>query len=485
MILVSSYALAALPLGSLAEVAGLAVDGERVIVDTGGGVAVYAASGALVETRARRAPAVSAADAAKGVVERARWEGRDVELTIDGRLRVGAAPGGPAFDVDLPGPGADMAVRGDTLRVAATAGALELGPRGARRLRVLATAVGEGSAWGAWGTLDGAVVGDDGRRVTAVPGGAVTALGGLGDAWFVGTTNGLWRVGDGDTRRVDPAGLCGGFVTGLTRWRGDLVVSTFDGGACVARDGAWESLPLPSPMTNDALAVGDTLWIATAAGLVAFDAAGARTVVGEVPDEAPRGAPGTNHDGVNGLAANGDALWAVDVLGPVKVGPEGWQRYRWAVSGHSYQAVAACATGEVWVGSEDDGLAVTGVPFGRRNGRSSWRHVSVSDGLPEDWVMAVACAGRDAAWIGTYREGVGRMDARGWHPVAGLEGAWTQVLAVDGADLWVGTADGAWVVRDGVATQVSVADTWAILPEESGVWLGTRAGLEWVGRGPR
>jgi ligand-binding sensor domain-containing protein len=390
-----------------------------------------------------------------------------VSWTADGRLLL---PTGP---LTLPGPVADVAVVGGELRVATHVAAVIVGAQGTRVLPIPATAAGP-----VWGTAEGALLDDDGRRVAAVPA-AVRAVLERDGALWVGTGAGLFRVADG-LRRLDPPGPCGAFVTGVDLVDGAPVIATFQDGACRLGPTGWTALDLPTPLTNDVLVRDGAIWVATAAGLARVDHAGT-AVFGEVVDEAPRGAPGLNHPGANALADGPGGLWVADVLGPVRVGDDGaWQRHRWGVSGHSYQAIAACPWGDVWLGAEDDGLAFTGPGPGpgTRNGRSRWRHVSVSHGLPEDWVMAVACAGPGAAWVGTYRRGVGRIDARGWHPVPGLEREWVQALAVDGETLWVGTADGLIAVRGDRIERLSRADVHALRVADGDLWVGTRAGLE-------
>lgn len=277
-------------------------------------------------------------------------------------------------------------------------------------------------------------------------------------------------------------GACGNFVTGAARWGDELVVGTFDQGACVLRRGEWVSLELPSTMVNDVVVHQGALWVATAEGLVRVAKDLSTTAYGEVGNDQPRSAPGLNHPGANALAARGKELWVADVLGPVWVSDTGWRRYRWSVTGHSYQAVAACEA-STWVGSEDDGLAVRGLSLGSRNGRSDWHHVNALDGLPEDWVMALACAGPSAAWVGTYRNGVGRVDASGWTAVPGLEAAWVQALAVQGNTLWVGTADGLYRVEGDLAEQVTTDDTWTLVVDGGQLLVGTRDGLRVYGGG--
>jgi ligand-binding sensor domain-containing protein len=395
---------------------------------------------------------------AEAVVDAAVVDGRPVGFTGDGRVL------GLGVTYVLPGPPADVAVVGGELRVAAVGGGAVW--RGGRWVVVDRPVTGAGP-W--WGDAEGAVFDAD-RRWGAV-GAAVTSSVALGDAAFVGTEDGLYRIGAG-LRRVTTEDLpCGPFVTGVTEHGGEVVVGTFDGGACALGAEGWRSLQTPSPMVNDVLSDGASLYIATSEGL-SVDG----EVVGRVADDAPGSAPGLNHESATALAVGPDgAVWATDVLGPVQVGPA-WRRHRFGVTGHSYQAVAACEGGAVWAGSEDDGLAVRGVAIGRRVGRGPWSHVNRFDGLPEDWVMDVACAEAGAAYVGTYRRGVGKVSARGWEPV--LPDVWVQDLAVDGDRLWVGTPDGLWVVdANGPREVLAEVDVFAVMAVGDAVWVGTRAGL--------
>jgi ligand-binding sensor domain-containing protein len=401
------------------------------------------------------------------VVGATDWGGAPVGWTSDGRVLL------PEGEVALPGPVADARVVGRELRLALFVAAAVIDEHGLRILPIPATAAGP-----VWGTAEGALVDDAGRRVAAVPGG-VTSILDVEGAYFVGTPDGLYRV-DHDVRRLDPPGPCGAFVTGVTVWGGRPVIGTFDRGACVRGPGGWSPIAgLPTPLVNDVLAHGADLWVATGDGLLRVDDVGAERFV-EVIDDAPAGAPGLNHDGVNAIARGPRGLWLADVLGPVEVQESGvWGRHRWATPAHSHTSVAACDDGTVWVGSEDDGLVGTGpgATIGRRVGRSRWRHVGAHDGLPEDWVMAVGCAPQ-GAWVGTYHLGFGRIDATGWYPVAGLEAAWVQAVTVDGPRVWVGTADGLYLVEHDVAVRLSGRDTHHITIDGDVVWVGTRSGLE-------
>jgi len=414
-------------------------------------------------------------DVGTAVVDAVDWQDGWAIATAEGRLVLDQAI------VVMPGPVAELAVVDGELRIATHTGAVTVAADGTRvDLAHLATAAGEH-----WGTVDGALIGGDGERNASVRGAVVSMASGPSST-LIATTEGLWRLDADHARRLDePTERCGEFVTGIERWHGRLVVATFDHGVCVETDDGWTRLQgLPSQMVNEVAVVDDALWVATSDGLARVDDAGIE-VFGTVPDNPVRGMPGLNHAGVNDVTVRDGELWVADVLGPVRVRQDGrWDRYRWHVSGHSYQAVEACDTGEVWVASEDDGLAVLGLrDLGRRNGRSRWRQVNMLDGLPEDWVMDVACAGPGSAWVGTYRSGVGRIDADGWQPIVGLEGAWVQALELVGDDLWVGTADGLFVVRGDEVIRVGREDTRTLRAEEGRLWVGSRTGLSWIDAG--
>ncbi len=232
---------------------------------------------------------------------------------------------------------------------------------------------------------------------------------------------------------AERAASCPNFLMGATRHKGALVVAGFDGGGCTFDGERWHRVVgLPATMLNDVLSDGETLWWATSAGLVR-QAGGQMEVLPLQMGSTPWGAAATHHSQVTGLA-RGDRLWISDVVGPLAVSEGGtWRRYRTAVWGTSYQTVAACGE-QAWVGSEDAGASHFD---GRR-----WRHHDAETGLPDDWIMAVACDGQGRAWAGTYQDGLWTWDGQAWSQVPGLPEDWIQALTWSPQGLWVGTMTG-------------------------------------------
>ena len=235
------------------------------------------------------------------------------------------------------------------------------------------------------------------------------------------------------------ATACPSMLMGATVHQGELVVAGFRGGACRFDGQAWHRVEgLPTDMLNDVLADGETLWWATSEGLVRQVGADLEVMPLHTAKTAP-GAPATHHRQVSGLAM-GERMWVSDVVGPISVSRGGrWRRHRRSVWGTSHQDVAACGS-DAWVASEDAGVSHFD---GRR-----WRHHDAETGLPDDWIMAVACDGDGQAWAGTYQDGLWAWDGLEWSRVPGLPEDWIQALAWGPEGLWVGTMTGLFHVGE-------------------------------------
>ncbi|MED5373677.1 MAG: hypothetical protein VX899_21850 [Myxococcota bacterium] len=327
---------------------------------------------------------------------------------------------------------ADEGPEGEVVRIACITQSFLLHPDGSLEgQRVKATAAGPG----VFGTADGALVGPDGV-IGRVPG-RISAIERVGEAWFVGTQDGLYRL-EQDLERLTPEGqICGNFVTGAAEFQGELVVTTFQRGACRFDGQRWHDIEgLPSTLVNDVVVYEGQAWFATSGGLAAWDGQNVTTFPGE-PWGIPRGAPGTSNEAITALAVGSERLWIADVVGPDSVEDGYWRRHRLSVYGTSYQDVTACGK-RAWVASEDAGVS-------QWTGRS-WQHHDGRGGLPDDWVMAVACEGREA-WAGTYDEGLWHYDGAQWSEIQVPDG-WSLALARGEGGVWYGTLGGLFWVED-------------------------------------
>lgn len=114
----------------------------------------------------------------------------------------------------------------------------------------------------------------------------------------------------------------------------------------------------------------------------------------------------------------------------------------------SVLSLALDRRGDLWVGTYADGVFVL------RNGRVL-RHFGETDGIPNGHIRAIVIDDADTVWLATQRGVVHLVDGRR-APLAitGLpDGVVTALASIDGA-LWIGSVDGAAVVRDGVLQQL-------------------------------
>lgn len=396
------------------------------------------------------------------VVDAVQWSGGLVVGTQEGFLH--QIVDGEVLTSVLPCPIVDLYAETDLVRVACMVGAYTLTPSGdliAERVR--ASAAGPG----AWGSTQGELW-VDGAVLARVPH-RITAIERVGEVWFVGTEQGLYRI-EQDLALLTPEGqICGNFVTGAARFQGELVVSTFQDGACRFDGESWHRIEgLPSELMNDVVVYEDAAWFATGHGLARWDGERVEAFPG-MPWGIPRGEPGTSNAAITALAVGSERLWIADVVGPDSVEDGFWRRHRLSVFGTSYQAAAACGE-RAWVASEDAGVS-------QWTGRS-WQHHDARGDLPDDWVMAVACEGK-TAWAGTYRDGLWKYTGGGWTQVETPDG-WSLSLARGEGGVWYGTLGGVWFVGDdGVNEAVWVMDqrVHQVSVLESEVVIGTEGGL--------
>ncbi|HJL00350.1 MAG TPA: two-component regulator propeller domain-containing protein [Polyangiaceae bacterium LLY-WYZ-15_(1-7)] len=376
-----------------------------------------------------------------------------------------------------------MEVEGDTVWLATADGLRRY--EGARRVRTAAERtlpealpvrdlravrrVGESLIVGSWG---GGVHRWDGDRWVAAPeaGERVQAMAVRGGEVFVGTPEGLRRIGgDGAVARVG-GGLPSNDLSALARTGEGLWIGTFDRGLALRRpDGSLELFDEARGLLDDRVnrlavdAEGD-LWVATDRGLV--ERVGGRFRLRGFLDE---------H--VFFVAAVGEAVVAA---------AEGklwrWEGERWApfdaVPGARPQDAAPMGRSLV-VGSAE-GLALD-------TGRG-WLHLTAEDGLPDEWVTAVA-VWRGELLVGTYNGGLARLGAEGVELLA--PGVWVNAGALvsvgseDGAYVALGSlGEGLWLLdgdelqRLGVTEGLPDEDVTALLPDgEGGLWAATRGGL--------
>jgi signal transduction histidine kinase/ligand-binding sensor domain-containing protein/CheY-like chemotaxis protein len=125
-----------------------------------------------------------------------------------------------------------------------------------------------------------------------------------------------------------------------------------------------------------------------------------------------------------------------------------------------------------------------------------WRRYSKADGLLSDNPYIVLVAADNSLWLRhRFDAGIERVEFDGDRvmrstPVVPVDSTSVDVTAFHGFDasggFWRGTANGAWVLRNGVWTQYSTADGliwddcngeafWA--DPDGGVWIGTSGGL--------
>jgi len=136
-------------------------------------------------------------------------------------------------------------------------------------------------------------------------------------------------------------------------------------------------------------------------------------------------------------------------------------------------AVAQDSTGYLWIGTLG-GLA-------RYNGRTFTRYTS-ADGLSGNQIIQIATGEAGPVWVGT-RQGLCRRENRSFACPAlpELDGLAIQALSIDGNTLWVGTDRGLHRLDASsgrvVDVELSGESIESLEPHDGRLWIGTGSGL--------
>jgi ligand-binding sensor domain-containing protein len=311
----------------------------------------------------------------------------------------------------------------------------------------------------------------EGRRVTA----EVQA----GGHTFVATAGGgLWVAGP-PPRRLTPEGqICSNHIVAMTTFAQQTWFASFDEGLCRFDGRGFTRAELPATMTNDVLAAGGALYVATSRGLFV-------TRDGRRFDKVP----GLDGLAVVDLASDDRSLWAVTPASlwrlPLRRG-HGQARGYWQPGGaHALQAVDVRG-GVVWVATEDRGVL--------RLAGGRFQILDRAAGLPSSWTVDVAATADGGAFVATLRHGLVRVEPDGRaRPAWSAElDAWllhVSAAAQDPSSLWVGTQSGAAVidVATGIVTPLAELphpSVHALLPTPGGLWIATEGGTARIARAP-
>ncbi|WP_372015084.1 diguanylate cyclase [Pseudoxanthomonas sp. 10H] len=175
-------------------------------------------------------------------------------------------------------------------------------------------------------------------------------------------------------------------------------------------------------------------------------------------------------------------LWAGDGGGLDRQGEDG-RFHPVALPGGGDEAPSVLSIdqgvdGDLWVGTFADGV------YRLRDGVLQRRY-GPAEGLPSGHVRAIAAAGDGAVWVGS-RRGVVRIDDAGVHApeVPGLPQGLVTALASIGGDLWIGSVEGASVLRGDRVERIDLdspgggaRSVFGFRALGDAVWISTDRGL--------
>jgi signal transduction histidine kinase/ligand-binding sensor domain-containing protein len=166
-------------------------------------------------------------------------------------------------------------------------------------------------------------------------------------------------------------------------------------------------------------------------------------------------------------------VWIAKAEGLFRITPKGLEAM---APGMQVRALCGDRNGDLWVGTNGDGLYRFQVPRARM--------YTTDDGLPNDVIMTVLAAHDGTVWAGANCGGLVHLDGgrfRTYNEKDGLGNSCVWSLAEDAnRDLWIGTwGGGAFRFHGGSFTQVLAGDivTDILSARDSSLWFATRNGV--------
>jgi ligand-binding sensor domain-containing protein len=274
------------------------------------------------------------------------------------------------------------------------------------------------------------------------------------------------------------------FVRTIVAYRGRVWLGTFTEGlfvidaspdALVERaesSPAATRVPTPFRMVNDAVAIDGSLYVAANEGLFVT---GDGTHFLRIRNVDARGVTALATDGRSLYATTTSALWRVRLDGDHRTAAVWWK----PAGSRSLQGVVV-EKNTVWLASEDRGAI-------RFDGKAFTAYDRLA-GLPSSWVVAIAGDGAGGVYAATLRDGAMHLTPNGdYAALPGLPSTWGLTVARAGAEVCVGTQDGA-ACSDEARGRVDNRASWqsldrlpdrrvhAFLRTREGLVIGTEAG---------